>query len=49
MKKTFSKIENKNEFKVFEEIADLQTGVKQVRFGRQVGKQGFYYDTRKVF
>ena len=31
MNRTFFKIENKNEFNVFEEIAELQSRVKQVR------------------
>ena len=39
----------KDELKVFEELDDLQSKVRQVRLVEKVGKQGFLYDTKQLF
>ena len=31
-----------------EELADLQSKVKQVRLEEKLGKQGFHYDTKQL-
>ena len=40
---------SKNDLKDLEELADLQSKVKQVRLVEKLGKQGFHYDSKELF
>ena len=42
-------IKNKDDLKDLEELADLQSKVKQVRLDEKLGKQGFHQDTKQQF
>ena len=42
-------IKIKDDLKDLEELADLQSKVKQVRLEEKLGKQGFHYDTKQLF
>lgn len=42
-------VKNKDDLQDLEELADLQSKVKQVRLEEKLGKQGFHYDTKQLF
>ena len=39
----------KKGLKVLEDLEDLQSEVKQVRFVEKIGKQGYHYNIRELF
>ena len=45
----FYPVKNKDDIKELEELPDLQSKVKQVRFEEMLGKQSFHYDSREFF
>ena len=42
-------IKTKDDLKDLEDLADVQSKVKQVRLAEILGRQGFHYDTKELF